>query len=86
MKIFMSILFCFLISQSAQAGSVCWKNEGERKCINIKPPTDYCLANISLAIDSMDDFDLDGDGNISLNDIGLLVSELQKEIGVICSE
>ena len=65
---------------------ICWKDVSSRRreCLKVKMPSRECVFQLAAYWHSTDDFDLDGDGVLSVNDFGLLISDLQRESESVC--
>ena len=72
---------------SAAADQFCWKDDSSRReCVKITWPSQECVFLLSLLVQGIDDFDMDGDGKLSVNDLGLVVSKIQREAEGACGD
>lgn len=66
--------------------TVCWKNSisRDRECVKVQFPSQDCALMLALQWRSIENFDADRDGVISVNDLGLLFSDMQRETEGLC--
>jgi hypothetical protein len=63
----------------------CWKDASNgRECVKIKWPSPECVFVLSMLFRAIDDYDMDRDGRITINDFGLAVSQMQKDAEPAC--